>query len=69
MSTRPRYPAPHVEPVDVEVYDGRTALGRVRSTDHGCRAFTDEGTDLGLFNTAKAATEAIFAHHREHAAP
>ena len=65
VRVRSRASAPrHVEPVDVEVYDGRMALGRVRSTDDGYRAFDDAGADLGLFNTAKAATEAILAARR-----
>ena len=57
-----------VEPVDVAVYDGRIALGRVRSTDDGYRAFDDAGADLGLFNTAKAATDVIIAARRNRGA-
>ena len=65
MTPRRKDRAPHnVEPVDVEVYDGRVALGRVRATDDGYRAFDDAGADLGLFATAKDATEAIFAARR-----
>lgn len=65
MRPRPKAPAArHIEPID----DGRIALGRVRSTAAGYRAFDDAGADLGLFNTAKAATEAIYAARRNRVA-
>ena len=68
MIARRKAPARDVEPVDVEVYDGRTALGCVRASGDGFRAFDDAGVDLGLFTTAKAATEAIIAAWRDRGA-
>lgn len=65
MSARPDGPPQReVEPVDVEVYDGRIALGRVRTTPDGYRALDAEGGDLGLFTSIRAASNEIIGARR-----
>jgi hypothetical protein len=51
------------EPNRVALYDGQTMLGTIVERGPRFEAITPAGKTLGLFNTAKAAADAL---HQEH---